>query len=165
MTAKKQAAKTTAASEFKDFEAALKALHAGKYKDARKTFEKAHKAGHSTGRMGAVLTSYIGLCDRFLAKGPDPKGAATDELYDLGIYLHNSGRHEEALKYFEKALASSKGGGDHIRYAMAVSRETAAPRSSTSSQSFPSVEARTRGASPQSTSAFPFNPSSRGAAI
>ena len=55
--------------------------------------------------------------DAAATKGP----VSSDEAYDRGVFHHNQGLYDDALKLFEKAQKLGDGETDHIHYAIAAS--------------------------------------------
>jgi tetratricopeptide (TPR) repeat protein len=87
------------------FEKAVKALGRKEYEKAREHFD-AIVTGHPDERdVAERARSYRSVCDRALADGKraayKPKGF--DELLNHGVFLHNRGEFEEALKSLRQA--------------------------------------------------------------
>jgi Tfp pilus assembly protein PilF len=138
--------RTTQAVE--QFEKAIKALGRKEYDKARELFEAVVTGFPEEREVVERARSYQALCDRALADGKraayKPKGF--DELLAYGVFLHNRGEFEEALRSLRQAAdlqpknenalyclaATSARAGDNasalkaLRSAIAVSAETRA---------------------------------------
>lgn len=106
MTAAKKPTPTGRTSQAVElFEKAIKALGKKEYEKAREQFD-AIATGHAEERdVAERARTYRAVCDRALAEGKrsayKPKGF--DELLGYGVFLHNRGDFEEALKSLRQA--------------------------------------------------------------
>jgi tetratricopeptide (TPR) repeat protein len=103
--AKKGAAERRASQAIELFEKGVKALGRKEYDKAREHFD-AIIASHSGERdVAERARSYRAVCDRALGEGKRaayrPKGF--DELLNYGVFLHNRGEFDEALKSLRQA--------------------------------------------------------------
>jgi tetratricopeptide (TPR) repeat protein len=122
MNAKKAAAaserRSAQAVEF--FEKAMKSLTKRDFAKAQEHFE-ALLAAHSEERDVAERARlYLGLCQRALEKRPSFKPKGFEELLSYGVFLHNKGEFEEALKHFGHA-AEQQPKNEHVLYCIAAS--------------------------------------------
>ena len=87
------------------FEKAIKALGRKEYDKAREQFEAVATAFPEEREVVERARSYQALCDRAMAEGKrsayKPKGF--DELLTYGVFLHNRGEFEEALRSLRQA--------------------------------------------------------------
>ena len=87
------------------FEKAIKALGRKEYDKAREQFEAVAAAFPEEREVVERARAYQVLCDRAVAEGKraayKPKGF--DELLTYGVFLHNRGEYEEALKTLRQA--------------------------------------------------------------
>jgi tetratricopeptide (TPR) repeat protein len=108
----------------KILETALLAMKKQKYSKAKDILEKLNKDYSKDLEIRGKILTLIKICDKKMVTEGTPNTAANtevpEELYDLGIYLHNNREYQEALKCFEKALTKTKTNLDYFYYAMAA---------------------------------------------
>jgi Tfp pilus assembly protein PilF len=120
MNAKKAAAASDrrSAQAVELFEKAMKALGKRDYDRAKEHFE-ALLAAHAEERDVAERARlYLGVCQRALEKRPSFKPKGFDELLNYGVFLHNRGEFDEALKFFGQA-AEQQPKNEHVLYCVA----------------------------------------------
>jgi tetratricopeptide (TPR) repeat protein len=64
--------------------------------------------------------AYLALCDRALEKKPAFRPKTFEDLLNYGVYLHNRGEFQEALKYLQQA-AEIHPKNEHVLYCVAAS--------------------------------------------
>ncbi|HSR54013.1 MAG TPA: tetratricopeptide repeat protein [Acidobacteriota bacterium] len=105
-----------------DLEKALKLVYDHKYKEGHKALKNLVDKGELEQRAAASARTFLRICENHLETEEGPADDSAEGLYDWGVALHNGGRREEAMKFFEKALKKAKGEKDHIYYAMAAAQ-------------------------------------------
>jgi tetratricopeptide (TPR) repeat protein len=101
------------------FEKAMKALGKHDYEKARELFD-AILAGFPEERdLLERARSYRALCERQLDKRPAFRPKTFDEMLHHGVYLHNRGEYEEALKFLRQA-AEIHPRNEHVLYCLAA---------------------------------------------
>ena len=63
--------------------------------------------------------TYKALCDRSLERRPSFKPKGFEELLNYGVYLHNRGEFEQALKFLRQAEELSPK-NEHVLYCLAA---------------------------------------------
>lgn len=110
----------------KSLDSAVKIMHKGQYDKAKKALEELREEYSQDLEFKGKTTTLIKICEKSLAKSDKPlnSSASNDplELFNIGIFLHNSMEYKEALECFEKALKKSKANADHYHYAIAASK-------------------------------------------
>lgn len=118
--------KITINEAIKSLDSAIKIMKKGQYDKAKKLLEGLKDEYAQDLELKGKTTTLIKICDKSLDKPDKPfdSSASTDpvELFNIGVFLHNSGEYKEALKCFEKGLKKSKDNADHYYYAMAASK-------------------------------------------
>jgi tetratricopeptide (TPR) repeat protein len=119
MSIKKAAASARSNQGLEIFERAMKAL--GK-RDFDKTKELLDELIDSQPEEGDILErarAYRTLCERALDKRPSFRPKTFEEMLNYGVFLHNRGEFEEALKYFHQG-AELHPKNEHVLYCMAA---------------------------------------------
>jgi tetratricopeptide (TPR) repeat protein len=102
---RKPAADRRTSQAVEQFEKAIKALGRKEYDKAREQFEGVVTGFPEEREVVERARSYQALCDRALGEGKraayKPKGF--DELLTYGVFLHNRGEYEEALRTLRQA--------------------------------------------------------------
>jgi tetratricopeptide (TPR) repeat protein len=102
------------------FEKATKALGKRDYERARDHLQTL-LASHSEERDVVERAHiYKALCDRALERRPAFKPKGFEDLLNYGVYLHNRGEFEEALKHLHQA-AEIHPRNEHALYCLAAS--------------------------------------------
>jgi tetratricopeptide (TPR) repeat protein len=103
------------------FEKAMKALGKRDYEKARDLFESLiDDYGHER-ELVERARAYRTLCQRSLdsQKRPSPRPKAFDDLLNQGVFLHNRGDYDEALKLLRQA-AELQPQNDSVQYCLAA---------------------------------------------
>ena len=114
------------------FEKAMKALGKHDYERAREHFDTLLTGFPEERDLLERARSYRAVCERALEKRPTFRPKTFDEMLHHGVYLHNRGEYEEALKFLRQA-AEIHPRNEHVLYCMAATAAragTARPRSS-----------------------------------
>ena len=85
------------------FEKAMKALAKHDYERAREQFDALLEGFPEERDLLERARSYRAVCDRALDKKPAFRPKTFDEMLHHGVYLHNRGEFEEALKFMRQA--------------------------------------------------------------
>jgi tetratricopeptide (TPR) repeat protein len=101
------------------FEKAMKALGKHDYERARDLFEAVVEGFPDERDLLERARSYRALCERSLEKRPAFRPKTFDELLHHGVYLHNRGEYEEALKFLRQA-ADIHPRNEHVLYCIAA---------------------------------------------
>src|SRR5436853_3761114 len=101
------------------FEKAMKALGKHDYDRAREHFDALIEAFPDEGDLLERARSYRAVCERALEKRPTFRPKAFDELLHHGVYLHNRGEFEDALKFLRQA-AEIHPRNEHVLYCTAA---------------------------------------------
>jgi tetratricopeptide (TPR) repeat protein len=101
------------------FEKAMKALGKREYERARDHLDTL-LASHAEERdVMERARTYKALCDRALERRPAFKPKTFEDLLNYGVYLHNRGEFEEALKHLQQA-AEIHPRNEHVLYCLAA---------------------------------------------
>ena len=102
------------------FEKAMRALGKRDYERAKEHFESLLSANAEERDVAERARLYLGVCRRALDKRPAFKPKTFDELLNHGVFQHNRGDFDEALKLFGQA-AEQQPKNEHVLYCIAVS--------------------------------------------
>ena len=107
------------AASLKQYEAAVRLLHAHEYEKAKIAFDKVIAAfGDDDKEVAERSKIHLRLCEQKIARKPAAP-RTPDEHYDLAIALMNEGKYEETLDHLNKALKSNPK-CDYVIYALAI---------------------------------------------
>jgi len=110
----------------KSLDSAIKIMKKGQYDKAKELLAGLRDEHEQDLELRGKTTTLIKICEKSLNKPDKPFDASASadpvELFNIGVFLHNSREYKEALKCFEKALKKSKDNADHYYYAMAASK-------------------------------------------
>lgn len=101
------------------FEKAMKALGKRDYSRAREHFEALIESHPDERDVLERARVYMALCERALDKRPSFRPKSFEEFLNYGVYLHNRGEFEEALKQMQLA-ADIHPKNEHVLYCMAA---------------------------------------------
>jgi len=101
------------------FEKAMKALQKRDYDRSREHFDALLEGFPEERDLLERARSYRALCERALEKRPAFRPKGFDELLHHGVYLHNRGEYEEALKFLRQA-AEIHPRNEHVLYCIAA---------------------------------------------
>jgi tetratricopeptide (TPR) repeat protein len=121
MSAKKPAPPVDRRSQhaLETFEKAMKALGKHDYERAREHFDALLEGFPEERDLLERARSYRAVCERALEKRPSFRPKTFDEMLHHGVYLHNRGEYEEALKFLRQA-AEIHPRNEHVLYCMAA---------------------------------------------
>lgn len=101
------------------FEKAVKALGKRDYEKAQQLLDELI-AGHPGERdLLERARSYRTLCERALERKPSFRPKTFEDLLTYGVFLHNKGEFQEALKYLHQA-AEIHPKNEHVQYCLAA---------------------------------------------
>lgn len=101
------------------FEKAMKAMAKHDYERAREQFDALLEGFPEERDLLERARSYRPICDRALDKKPAFRPRTFDEMLHHGVYLHNRGEFEEALKFMKQA-AEIHPRNENVLYCMAA---------------------------------------------
>ena len=101
------------------FEKGAKALGKRDFEKARDHFEAVAAQFPDERDVVERARAYLALCARALDKKPAFKPKTFDEVLHHGVYLHNRGEFEEAMKLLRQA-AEMQPKSDHAQYCLAA---------------------------------------------
>src|ERR1043165_6665274 len=101
------------------FEKAMKAMAKHDYERAREHFDALLSGFPEERDLLERARSYRAVCERALEKRPAFRPKTFEELLHHGVYLHNRGEYEEALKFLRQA-AELPPRNEHVVYCMAA---------------------------------------------
>jgi tetratricopeptide (TPR) repeat protein len=101
------------------FEKAMKALAKRDYEKARDHFEQIASSYPEEHDVLERARTYRAMCDRALDKKGGPKPKTAEELVHQGVYLHNRGDYDDALKLLRQAADLSPKSED-VQYCLAA---------------------------------------------
>lgn len=101
------------------YEKAMGALYKKDFDKALELFEKIEKEFPGEEEILARVRVLKRVCDN---QAPTADGKSSESLFDLGVYHHNCGEYEEAIKLYQQALKKAKGVTWHIQYAIASTK-------------------------------------------
>jgi tetratricopeptide (TPR) repeat protein len=121
MTAKKAASPVDRRSQqaLEAFERAVKALGKHDWEKARDQIEALIASYPEERELVERARAYKVVCDRALEKKPAYRPKTFEELLHHGVYLHNRGEYEEALKVLRLAVEMHPK-NDHAQYCLAA---------------------------------------------
>lgn len=138
MSGKKAAARTdrrfTQALEL--YEKAMRAFGKKDYEKARDQFETLLTSFGDERDFVDRARTHLAICQRHLQKRVNFRPKTVEDLLGYGVYLHNRGEFEEALKYLRQA-ADLDPKNDHVLYCAAA----AAARSGETEEAIASLKA------------------------
>src|SRR5262245_29110427 len=102
------------------FEKAMRALGKRDYERAKEHLEALISAHAEERDVAERARLYLGVCRRALEKRPAFKPKTFDELLNYGVFLHNRGEFDEALKILGQA-ADQQPKNEHVLYCIAAS--------------------------------------------
>jgi tetratricopeptide (TPR) repeat protein len=100
------------------FEKAVKAVGKREYDRARELLDSLIESHPEERELLERARSYRALCDRNLEKRP-ARPKTFEELLNYGVYLHNRGEFQEALKVLHQA-AEIHPKNEHVLYCLAA---------------------------------------------
>jgi len=106
------------AASLKQYEAAVRLLHAHEYEKAKIVFDRVIAAFGDDKEVAERSKIHLRLCEQKIARKPAAP-RTLDEHYDLAIALMNEGKYEETLDHLNKALKSNPK-CDYVIYALAI---------------------------------------------
>jgi tetratricopeptide (TPR) repeat protein len=102
------------------FERGVKALGKKDFERARESF-LALVAEHSAERdVAERARAYLRVCERSLGKKSSYKPKGFEDLLHYGVFLHNKGEYDEALRFLREA-AEIQPRNEHVQYCVAAS--------------------------------------------
>ena len=101
------------------FEKAMKALGKHDYERAREHFDALMAGFPEELDLVERARSYRAVCERALEKRPAFRPKTFEEFLHHGVYLHNRGEYEEALKFLRQA-AEIHPRNEHVLYCTAA---------------------------------------------
>jgi tetratricopeptide (TPR) repeat protein len=101
------------------FEKAVKALGKRDYARAREHFAALIESHPDERDVLERARTYLALCARALDKRPSFRPKSFEEFLNYGVYLHNRGEFEEALKHLQQA-ADIHPRNEHVLYCLAA---------------------------------------------
>ena len=102
------------------FEKAMKALGKKDYAKAQEHLTSLLSAHADERDVAERARLYLGMCERALDKKPAFKPKGIEELVNYGVFLHNRGEYQDALKMFGQA-AELQPKSEDVLYCMAAS--------------------------------------------
>ena len=106
------------------FEKAMKAVGKREFERAQQLLDEVIADYPEERDVVERARTYRALCERSLEKRPAARPKGFDELLHFGVYLHNRGEFEEALKYFQQA-ADVHPKNEHVLYCLAAASSRA----------------------------------------
>jgi tetratricopeptide (TPR) repeat protein len=102
------------------FEKGVKALGKRDFDRARESF-LGLVAEHAAERdVVERARAYLRVCERALEKKPSFKPKGFDDLLHYGVFLHNKGEYDDALRFLREA-AEIQPRNEHVQYCVAAS--------------------------------------------
>jgi len=102
------------------FEKAMKALGKREFERAQQLLAEVIDGYPEERDVVERARTYRALCERSLEKRPAARPKSFEDMLHFGVYLHNRGEFEEALKYFQQA-ADVHPKNEHVLYCLAAS--------------------------------------------
>lgn len=102
------------------FEKAMKALGKKDHQKARELFESLIASYPEARDVVERALLYKAVCERALDKRPAFKPKSIEELLSYGVFLHNRGEFQDALKLFQQVLEQQPK-NEHALYCAAAS--------------------------------------------
>lgn len=115
--ARKSSDKTAYNKAIDAFEKALKVLHKGDLDRAKSQFESIVAEFSEEPEVGDRAQAYIAVCDRRQKSSFSPR--TFEELVAYGVFCHNRGEYDRAIKYLTKAT-DMEPNSDHAHYCLAA---------------------------------------------
>lgn len=115
--ARKSSDKTAYNKAIEAFEKALKVLHKGDHERAKGQFEAIVTEFQGEPEIADRALAYITICDRQRKTSFSPR--SFEELVAYGVFCHNEGEYDRAIKYLTKAT-DLEPGSDHAHYCLAA---------------------------------------------
>ncbi len=119
MTVKKAAAGRSNQQGIETFEKAVKALGKRDYERAKDLLDELITAYPDERDLIERASTYRTLCERALEKKPSYRPKTFEEMLNYGVYLHNRGEFDEALKFLHQA-AEQHPKNEHVLYCIAA---------------------------------------------
>jgi tetratricopeptide (TPR) repeat protein len=101
------------------FEKAVKAVGKRDYEKGREHLETLIASHPDERDVVERARAYLALCERALEKKPSFKPKTFEELLGYGVYLHNRGEFQDALKVLQQA-AELHPKNEHVLYCIAA---------------------------------------------
>ncbi len=101
------------------FEKGMKALGRKDYEKARGLFVDLVESYPQERDLVERARAYLTLCERALDKRPPFRPKTFEEILNYGVYLHNRGEFQEALKFLHQA-AEIHPKNEHVLYCVAA---------------------------------------------
>jgi Tfp pilus assembly protein PilF len=101
------------------FQKAMKALGKHDYERAREHFDDLLVSHADEREVAERARTYRAVCERALHKAPAYRPKTFEELLHHGVFLHNRGEFEEAIKFFRQA-AEIHPRHEHLLYCLAA---------------------------------------------
>ena len=101
------------------FEKAVKAVGKRDYERARDHLEDLLSAYPEERDLLERARAYRALCERNIERRPAFRPKTFEELLNYGVFLHNKGEFQEALRYFHQA-AEIHPKNEHVLYCIAA---------------------------------------------
>jgi len=101
------------------FEKAMKALGKREYDKARDHLETLLASHAEEREVLERARTYLAICERALEKRPAFRPKGFEDLLNFGVYLHNRGEFDEALKHLHQA-AEIHPRNEHVLYCVAA---------------------------------------------
>ena len=101
------------------FEKAMKAMGKHDYDRAQEHFDALIEGFPEERDLLERARSYRAVCERALEKRPSFRPKTFEEMLHHGVYLHNRGEYEEALKFLRQA-AEIHPRNEHVLYCTAA---------------------------------------------
>ncbi len=101
------------------FQKAVKAMGKHEYERARAHFDDLLSSHPDERDVAERARTYRAVCERALHKAPAVRPKTFDELLHHGVFLHNRGEFEEALKFLRQAVDMHPR-NEHVLYCLAA---------------------------------------------
>ncbi len=101
------------------FERALRALYKRDIEKAHSQFSSLISAFPEERELADRARGYIAYCEGELTRSASSKPKELEELITQGVFLHNRGEYDEAIKYLTKAVEMDPK-NDHAHYCLAA---------------------------------------------
>lgn len=115
--ARKSSDKTAYNKSIEAFEKALRVLHKGDLERAKSQFEAIVSESQEDPEIADRAQAYIAICDRQRKSSFSPR--IFEEFVAYGVFCHNRGEYDRAIKYLSKATEMEPG-SDHAHYCLAA---------------------------------------------
>ena len=96
------------------FEKAMKALGKRDFEKAKTAFEALLTAYPAETEVRERAKAYLALCERQLEKRPAFRPKNVSDLLSQGVFLHNKGEFDEAMRLFRQAADQQPKNGDAL---------------------------------------------------